>query len=82
VGETADVTRFKNDAAFARHAGLGPTPNWSADDPGQFRHIKTGNRQLNSALHRIALTQIRMGAAGADYYRKRIDANDDTGDPR
>lgn len=76
VAETADVTRFKSEAAFARHAGLGPTPRWSAEDPGEFRYKKSGNRQLNSALHRIALVQIRMGGPGARYYRERIDAGD------
>ena len=30
----------------------------------------------NTALHRIALTQIMMGGPGAEYYRKRIDAGD------
>jgi transposase len=34
---------------------------------------RSGNRQLNTALHRIAITQIRLtGSPGHTYYRKRI----------
>jgi len=34
--------------------------------------------QLNAALHRIAVTQIRVDGLGRDYYRKRLDATDTT----
>ena len=30
IGEAAAVTRFKSEAAFARHAGVAPIPVWSA----------------------------------------------------
>jgi transposase len=76
VGETADVTRFPNESAFARFAGVGPIPMWSGSTEGTMRNSTTGNRQINTALHRIALTQITMGGPGAEYYRKRIDAGD------
>ena len=76
VGETADVTRFPNESAFARFAGVGPIPMWSGSTEGTMRNSTTGNRQTNTALHRIALTQIMMGGPGAEYYRKRIDAGD------
>src|SRR6476659_8937513 len=32
---------------------------------------RSGNRQLNAALQRIALTQIRLAGSGQDYYRKK-----------
>ena len=36
---------------------------------------RSGNRQLNAALHRIAVTQIRMdGSLGQTYYRHRLKA--------
>ena len=76
VGETADVTRFPNESAFARFAGVGPIPMWSGSTEGRMRNSTTGNRKINAALHRIALTQIMMGGPGAEYYRKRIDAGD------
>jgi hypothetical protein len=31
VGETAGITRFKSEAAFARHAGVAPIPVWSGN---------------------------------------------------
>jgi hypothetical protein len=34
--------------------------------------MRTGNRQLNMALDRIAMIQIRDGGLGATYYRHRI----------
>jgi transposase len=31
-----------------------------------------GNRQLNTGLHRIAVTQLRLSGAGRAYYQHRI----------
>ena len=74
VGETAGVTRFKSEAAFARHAGVAPIPVWSGNTAGRVRLTRSGNRQLNAALHRIAITQIRLDGLGQAYYRKRLAA--------
>jgi transposase len=76
VGEAAGVARFKGEAAFARHAGVAPIPVWSGNTAGRVRMTRSGNRQLNTALHRIAVTQIRLTGLGQIYYRKRIDAGD------
>jgi transposase len=76
VGEAAGVTRFKSKAAFARHSGVAPIPVWSGNTAGRVRMTRSGNRQLNAALHRIAVTQIRIDGLGRDYYRKRLDAGD------
>jgi transposase len=78
IGEAAGVTRFKNEAAFARHAGTAPIPVWSGNTAGRMRMTRSGNRQINTALHRIAVTQIRLDGLGQDYYRKRIDAGNST----
>lgn len=73
VGETAGVTRFKSEAAFACHSGTAPIPVWSGNTAGRVRLNRAGNRQLNAALYRIALTQIRIvGSPGHTYYRKRL----------
>jgi hypothetical protein len=40
---------------------------------------RSGNRQLNVALHTIALTQLRLDGPGAGYYRKRIAEGDSPG---
>ncbi len=76
VGEAAGVTRFKSEAAFARHAGVAPIPVWSGNTAGRVRMTRSGNRQLNAALHRIAITQIRLDSLGQTYYRHRLAAGD------
>ena len=56
VGETAGIERFRSPDAYARHNGTAPLPVSSG---GVVRHrlSRAGNRQLNAALYRIALTQ-------------------------
>ncbi|HEX4727681.1 MAG TPA: IS110 family transposase [Jatrophihabitans sp.] len=71
VGETAGVSRFKSEAAFARHAGIAPIPVWSGNTAGRVRLTRSGNRQLNAAIHRIAVTQIRLDGLGKIYYQKK-----------
>lgn len=73
IGEAAGVARFKSEAAFSCHAGVAPIPVWSGETAGQMRLSRSGNRQLNSAIHRIALTQIRMpNCPGHAYYQRLI----------
>lgn len=73
VAEAAGVSRFKSEAAFARHSGVAPIPVWSGNTAGRVRLTRSGNRQLNAALHRIAITQIRLtDSPGHAYYRKRL----------
>jgi transposase len=45
IGETAVVTRFRSEAAFARFVGVAPMPMWSGAQPGEFacRAAETGN---------------------------------------
>jgi transposase len=78
LGETAGVTRFKSEPAFARHAGVAPVPVWSGNTAGRVRMTRSGNRQLNAALHRIAVTQIRLDGLGQAYYRHRLAQGDST----
>jgi transposase len=56
LGETAGVERFKSSDAYARYNGTAPLPVWSSNRQ-RHRLSRTGNRQLNAAIHRIALTQ-------------------------
>lgn len=70
VAETADVNRFHSAAAFAMHNGTAPIPVWSGNVE-RHRLNRGGNRQLNVALHRIAITQIRLGGAAAEYVAHR-----------
>ena len=40
-----------------------PSRSWSGNTAGRMRLTRSGNRQLNAALHRIAVTQIRLPIA-------------------
>jgi transposase len=51
------VRRFKSEAAFAMHAGVAPIPA-SSGKLQRHRLNRGGNRQLNAALHRIAVTPL------------------------
>lgn len=78
VGETAGVNRFATEAKYAMHAGVAPIPVWSGRTKGRVRMCKSGNRQLNTALHRIAVTQLQRPGLGRTYYDKRLAAGDST----
>lgn len=71
VAETADVSRFRSSAAFAMHNGTAPIPVWSGNQ-ARHRLNRGGNRQLNVALHRIAITQIRLGGQASAYIARRL----------
>jgi transposase len=77
LGETADVRRFKSKDAFARFSGTAPVPVWSSNHPRQ-RLSRVGNRQLNCAVHRIALTQAHWHPDARSYLQRRKDAGDTT----
>lgn len=73
IGETGGITRFPTSAAFAAHNGTAPIPVWTGNKP-TFRLSRGGNRHLNAALHRMAITQLRRHPAARDYldrYRQR-----------
>ena len=71
VGETARASRFRSRAAFARMNGTAPIPV-SSGRSDRHRLTRGGNRQLNCALHRIAITQMRLDTRGRTYYAHRI----------
>jgi transposase len=75
VGETAGMGRFRSRAAFAMHNGTAPIPVWSGNHQRHRLH-RGGNRQLNVAMHRIAITQLRLGGAGRAYVQRRVAAGD------
>jgi transposase len=71
VGETAGASRFRSKAAFARFNGTAPIPVWSSNTE-RHRLNRGGNRQLNAALHRIAITQLRGLGGGRQYVEGRL----------
>jgi transposase len=70
LGETANIERFRSEAAYAMHAGAAPIPA-SSGNTVRHRLARGGNRQINVCLHRIAITQIRYNTAGQAYYQRR-----------
>lgn len=70
IAETAGAERFATDAQFARSAGVAPIPV-SSGRTDRHRLDRGGNRQLNCALHRIALTQGRVHQPAKDYLARK-----------
>jgi len=70
VAETAGAQRFSTDAKFARHAGIAPIPASSGRNQRQRLH-RGGNRQLNCAIHRIAVTQGRVYPPARQYLARK-----------
>jgi transposase len=79
IAETAGIARFRSEACFAMHAGVAPVPV-SSGRTDRHRLSRGGNRQLNAALHRIAITQLRLPGPGQTYYRRRRAQGDATGE--
>jgi transposase len=75
VGEVAGAARFRSKASFARWNGTAPIPVWSGND-SRHRLNRGGNRQVNAALHRIAITQWRGLGLGRAYVERRLAAGD------
>jgi transposase len=68
---SGDPTRMRSEAAFAALAGTSPV---DASSGRQQRHRlnRGGDRQLNSALHVIALNRIRFHTQTAAYHERLI----------
>jgi transposase len=77
LGETGDIRRFRSPAAYARHNGTAPVPPWSGNQQ-TFRLNRAGNRQLNAALHRIAIAQARCHPAARTLLARRKQTTRDT----
>lgn len=70
LARTAGVDRFRSAAAFASHCGVAPL-DASSGDVKRHRLSRAGDWQLNSALHIMAITQIRRQTAGRDFYQRK-----------
>jgi transposase len=77
LGETGDIRRFRSPAAYARHNGTAPVPVWSGNQEA-FRLNRAGNRQLNAALHRIAIAQIRLHPGARALLARRKETTRET----
>jgi transposase len=72
IGQAGDIRRFTSPAAFARHNGTAPVPASSGTgNDGPHRLNRGGNRQLNAAIHRIALAQARSHPGARALLQRR-----------
>jgi transposase len=70
LAEIGPVDRFRTDAQLARHAGVAPLEA-SSGRTQRHRLDRGGNRQLNAALYRIAITQARCYAPAREYVERK-----------
>ncbi|MET9377557.1 transposase [Streptomyces sp. NPDC002992] len=63
--------RFRSEAAFAAFAGVAPIPA-SSGLTNRHRINRSGDRQLNRALHTITLIRIRLDPVTRAYVARRI----------
>src|SRR3954454_18032605 len=69
IARTGRPSRFASSAAYANYVGAAPVEVASANK-ARHRLSRTGDRQLNSALHTAAITQIRISVSGG--YRRSM----------
>ena len=68
--EVGDARRFTS-GGFARFNGTAPLPASSgegSDQPVRHRYNPAGNRRVNAALHRMAITQLRCEPRARQLY--------------
>ena len=72
IGRTGPASRFPTADAFATYAGVAPIEVASGERT-RHRLSRSGDRQLNSAIHLIAVTQVRMrDSIGRHYFDTKI----------
>lgn len=70
IGEIADIRRFATDAKLARITGTAPI-SASSGRTERHRLDRGGNRQLNCALHRLAVTKGRLDPDSSVYLARK-----------
>ena len=70
IGRTAGAQRFPSDASFAKQSGTAPLPCSSGKNT-QHRLNRGGDRQLNHALHIIALSRASHDPATKQYLARK-----------
>ena len=70
IGRTAGAERFPTDASFARLTGTAPIP-CSSGQRDRHRLDRGGDRQLNHALHIVAITRARYDPQTKAYLARK-----------
>jgi transposase len=71
IGRVGDVRRFPSKGHFASYTGTAPVEA-SSGEVVRHRLSRGGDRQLNYALHMIAICQIAQDTRGRAYYRRKL----------
>ena len=71
IGHAGTARRFPTKAHFAPYTGTAPIEA-SSGEVVRHRLSRAGNRQLNHALHLVAIVQIRHDTPGRAYYRRKL----------
>ena len=71
IGQSGNIDRFSSKHHYASHNATAPV---EASSGPKVRHRlnQRGNRQLNWAIHVIAITQLRHDTAGRVYYDRKV----------
>ena len=71
IGQAGNIDRFKSKHHFASYNATAPV---EASSGSKVRHRlnQRGNRQLNWALHVIAISQLRHDTAGRQYFDRKV----------
>ena len=70
IGEVAGAERFSTDAKLARACGIAPIPA-SSGKTQRHRLDRGGNRQINAAIHRVAVTRARCHPESRAYIERK-----------
>src|SRR3954453_5336755 len=70
IGEIAGAQRFTSAAKLARAAGIAPIPV-SSGNTNRHRLDRGGNRQINTAIHRVAITRARCHPETKAYLERK-----------
>lgn len=71
LGHTREISRFPTRHHYASYCGTAPIEA-SSGEQRRHRLSRAGNRQLNRALHLMALCQIRTCSQGREYYQQKL----------
>lgn len=81
IGHSGLIGRFPDRGHYASYAGTAPIEA-SSGAVERHRLSRRGNRQLNSALHGVAITQMRHPGPGRDLYNRKIAEGKTRGEAR
>ena len=71
IGHSGVVGRFPSRHHYASYCGTAPIEA-SSGEQRRHRLSRAGNRQLNRALHLVAVCQIRTNSPGREFYQRKL----------